>query len=190
MDRRLLLMGMLLFLTGLVLAALPLIATAHEYDYVHAGLYGHEDTDATDTVPHRGNTPQGYRVGAQLSMPTRPLAYFAEYGHTDVLEQFSVGLLYHRPLWFTLDLTAGASVEFEDMTDEHGYGLRGGLRWSPFPRLELSPEIRHEELFEAATSARFTAAYLLRHRLHAEASVQAGDEERYLVGLRYALAPR
>jgi hypothetical protein len=190
MDRRLLYTGMLLFITGLLLAALPLIATAHEYDYVEAGFYGHEDTDATNAVPNRGNTTLGYRVAAQLAMPTRPFAYFAEYGNTDVLEQFSVGVLYHRPLWFTLDVTAGASVEFEDMTDEQGYGLRAGLRWTPVARLELNPEIRHEELFEAATSARLTAALQMRHRLHAEAALQVGDEERYLVGLRYALAPR
>lgn len=190
MDRRLLLTGLLL-LAGLVLAALPLIATARDYGYVHAGVYGHEDTDVTDSVLNRGDSPYGYRVATQFAMPTRPLAYFAEYGHTDVLEQFSVGLLYHRPLWFTLDFTAGASVEFEDMTDEQGYGLRAGLRWWPFGRrLELNPELRHEELFEAATSARLTAALRLGRRLDVEAAGQAGDEERYLLGLRYALSAR
>jgi len=48
--------------------------------------------------------------------------------------------------------------------------------------------VRHEELFEAATSGRLTATLLLRQRLYAEAAAQAGDDERYLVGVRYALA--
>ena len=188
MERRLFFMGAMLLLAGLALAALPLIATARDYSYLQAAVYAHEDTDATDGVPNRGDRPEGYRVAGQLALPTRPLAYFSEYAHTDVLEQWSVGLLYHRPLWFSLDLTAGASVEFEDMTDEQGYGLRAGLRWWPLgQRLELSPEVRHEELFEAATSGRLTATLLLRQRLYAEAAAQAGDEERYLLGLRYAL---
>lgn len=189
--RRLFASGVLLLITGLLLAALPLLAFARDYGYVDAALYGHEDTDVTDAVPNRGNTPYGYYVAAQVPMPTRSLAYFAEYGQTDVLEQWSGGLLYHRPLWFTVDFTAGASVEFEDMTDEHGYGLRAGLRWWPLGEtLELWPEVRHEELFQAGTSGRLTATLRLTHRLRAEAALQAGDEERYLVGLRYALAPR
>lgn len=188
MERKLMATAMVLLLTGLLLAALPLLATARDYGYLEAGVYAHEDTDATDAVPNRGSEPAGYRVAGQLALPTVPLAYFSEYAHTDVLEQWSVGLLYHRPLWFTLHLTAGASVEFEDMTDEQGYGLRAGLRWWPFGQwLELSPEVRHEELFQASTSGRLTATLQLRHRLYAEAAAQAGDEERYLLGLRYAL---
>lgn len=188
MDRRLFFMGALLLLAGLVLAALPLIATARSYDHLEVGLYAHADTDATDGVLNRGGRPAGYRVAGQIALPTQPLAYFSEYAHTDVLEQWSVGLLYHRPIWFSLDVTAGASVEFEDMTDEQGYGLRAGLRWWPFgPWLELSPEVRHEELFQAATSGRMTAALQLQQRLFAEAAAQAGDDERVLVGLRYAL---
>jgi len=38
-----------------------------------------------------------------------------------------------------------------------------------------------------ATSGRLTAALQLRPRLYAEAAAQAGDDERYLLGLRYAL---
>lgn len=188
MERKLAVIGALLLITGLFLAALPLLATARDYNYLEAGVYAHEDTDATDAVPNRGGQPEGYRVAGQLALPTRPWAYFSEYAHTDVLEQWSVGLLYHRPLWFTLDVIAGASVEFEDMTDEQGYGLRAGLRWWPFgPWLELSPEVRHEELFQAATSGRMGATLQLRRRLYAEAAAQAGDEERFLLGLRYAL---
>jgi hypothetical protein len=165
----------------------PGALSANGYSHLEAGLYGHEDTDVTDAVPHRGNSLYGYRVAAQVAWPTGPWASFLEYGQTDVLEQFSGGLLYRRPVAPGLDLTGGASAEFEDMTDEKGYGLRAGLRWIPFAPLDVHAEVRHEELFSAATSARLTVAAQVARRWHVEGMVQAGDDERYLLGLRYAL---
>jgi len=166
----------------------PAAASANGYSFVGAGFFAHEDTDTTDLVPHRGNSLRGYETALMVAMPSRPFAYFVEYGNTDVIEQFSGGLLYHRTLATGFDLTAGASAEFEDMTDEKGYGLRVGARWWPRgPGLELNPEIRHEELFGAATSARLTVAVQVGRRLQLEGAAQGGDDERYLLGLRYAL---
>jgi hypothetical protein len=171
-----------------ILLLAPLLVGAQGDGYVGAAVYGHEDTDVTDSVLNRGSSPFGYWVTAQVPMPTEPLAYFVEYGNTDVLEQFSVGLQAHRQLWFSLQGTLGASVEFEDMTDKKGYGLRAGLRWWPFgPRLELNPEVRYEELFYASTSARLTAALQIRGPLYLDAAAQLGDEERFLLGVRYEL---
>jgi hypothetical protein len=172
----------------LVLAAMPALAAAHDYSLLEAGFYGHEDTDFTDVVPNRGNHLVGYRVAIGVAMPTRPFAYFSEYGNTDVLEQFSTGLLYRHTLTPQLDAYGGASVEFEDMTDERGYGVRAGLRWSVFgDRFELNPEVRYEELFRATTSARLTIARRVGRHWYAQAAGQAGDEQRYTVGVRYVL---
>jgi hypothetical protein len=176
------------FLAFVFLLLFPAAAAAYDYSYLEAGFFQHEDTDDTDHVNNRGNTLLGYRTAMVIGMPTWPLAYFTEYGNTDVLEQFSVGLLYAQPVAPWLDVTGGASVEFEDMTDEQGYGLRAGLRWSPLgPQLEVNPEVRHEELFRASTSVRLTMVLQVARRVYVEGAAQAGDEERYVLGLRYAL---
>jgi hypothetical protein len=174
-----------------LLVALPCLAWGHDYTYLEAGLLEHEDLDYTDSIPARGSSTQGYFVTGQLAMPTRPYAYFAEYGQTDVLEHFSVGMLRRYRLTERLHATTGASVEFEDMTDEKGYGVRAGLRFVPFgPMMEIHPELRYAEMFEAQTSARLTLLVYAHQLLRAEAAAQVGDDPRLLVGLRYLLPRR
>ena len=183
--------GMTRVIAALCLAALAAPAAAHDYTLLEAGLYGHEDSDFTDVVPNRGNGVAGYRVAWMYGLPTRPFALFTEYGNTDVLEQFSGGVVYHRNVGVELDTYAGATAEFEDMTDEKGFGLRAGLKWSPFgDGLELSPELRHENLFRPATSLRLTATAAVSGRLRLQLAAEGGDEQRYILGLRYAWPER
>lgn len=178
-------------IVALLLAALPALGHAHNYNLLEAGLYGHEDTDFTDVVPNRGNSLVGYRAAWMIGLPTRPHVFFTEYANTDVLEQFSGGVLYRRAAGTALDFYAGATAEFEDMTDEKGYGVRLGARWSPFgDGFELSPELRHENLFRPATSLRMTLTAQLRRRVHVQLAAEGGEEQRYLAGLRYTLPSR
>jgi hypothetical protein len=175
-------------IVAMVLATAPALAGAHDDRLLEAGLFAHEDTNYTDFVPNRGNRLAGYRVAWMLGMPTRPFAFFTEYGNTDVIEQFSGGALYRHALAAALDAYAGVTAEFEDMTDEKGYGARCGLRWSPFgDRLELQPELRHEDLFEPHTSLRLTASATVTGPWRVQLAAEGGEEQRYILGLRYAL---
>lgn len=182
-------------LAGLLLASMPVALAAPPdvvvgpYSYLELGLLSHEDTPHTDRV-RRGDKRTGYRAAFQVALPARPWAFFTEYDKTDQLDLFSVGTLHARPLLRGVAVMAGAAIEFEDMTDEKGYGLRGGLRWMPVSWLELMPEVRHVELFEANTSVRVTVSAALRGHLRAQAVAQFGDDQRYVVGIRYAVDGR
>lgn len=172
----------------LLLGWLPGLCGAAPGSYLEGGFLWHQDTDATDGVANRGDSQIGYRAALQIAGSGSPVAGFVDYDNTDQLEQFSVGALYaaSRPANFAP--FAGASIEFEDMTDKKGYGLRAGLRWRPAALLTVLPELRHVALFEAQTSFRTTLLARISRRWEGELSAQLGEDPRYTLGLRYRWA--
>jgi hypothetical protein len=164
----------------------PGLALAHNYNYIEGG-YLHRD---------QAGDEDGFRIAGSFDVLS-PVAIFAEYGDVDQFSQLTIGGLWHTPLTRDLDLNLGASFEQFDHDnggDDAGFGLRGGVRWAvPNTRLELNPELRYVNVDHDkadGVSARLGALYQLTSALDLEGGVQAGDDDRFDLGVRYNFGPR
>lgn len=173
---------------GALCLLLPAVAAAHDYSYVEGGFVNH---DRGRRTPGDDN---GFRLAGSLDIGVAPLALIGEYVDTGDFSQLTAGLIFHTPLSKVLDLNAGASLERVDTgrDDDFGLGLRGGVRWlvlpSPrtFERLEATAELRQLFVFsDTSTSLRAGALYRIADNLDAQGAVQAGDDDRVEVGVRY-----
>jgi hypothetical protein len=155
----------------------PLVA-AHSYSYVEGG-YISRDTEGVDD--------DGIRLGISGAVAPQ-FALIGEYANTGDYDQLSAGALFHTPVDRSLDVFGGATLEQADNghDDDTGFGLRAGVRWSFARHFELSPEIRHTNLFDNSdTSMRLAGLFNFAPKLHAQAALQAGDDDRFEAGLRY-----
>lgn len=158
----------------------PLSAAAFDYTYLEGGFVD-VDNDFLDD--------SGFRfAGSGEIAPS--VALIGEYADTGDFEQLSAGAVYHQAIERNVDLFFGGTVELVDLPhdDDTGFGLRAGLRWRPNPRqpLELTPEVRHLDVFdESFTSLRLGALYRLAPALDLQGALQAGDDDRFELGLRY-----
>lgn len=166
-----------------VLAALPTLAAAHNYNFVEGG-YVSLDDDAD------GNE-SGFRIAGSGDVHPN-LALIGEYGNVDDIDVISAGALFHTPINPEFDWTAGATYERVDAGDEEdGYGLRTGLRWQTADaRFELNPEVRYVDVVDDGTSVRLGALYALNQNLDLQAAIQEGDDDRLEAGVRYNFGPR
>lgn len=167
------------------LAALPGLASAHNYTYLEGG-YLNRDFGADDE--------SGFRIAGSGAIAPH-FALIGEYADTGDLEQISAGGLFHTALNNTVDFTLGATYEHIEFGpgDDNGFGLRTGLRWQNADgRLELAPEIRYIDFGDDDdTSLRVAGLYGLTNELDVVAAVQAaGDDDRLEAGLRYNFGPR
>ena len=162
-----------------VFATLPAAAATFDYNYVDGGFMHRHNDFASDS---------GVRLGGSLDLAP-PVALFGEYSNTGNYDQFSVGGLFHAPLNDALDLNLGASIEHASAPHDSdtGFGLRAGVRWNLVPgQWELNPELRYVNiLHQDDISARVAALYHVNRSLDLQAAVQAGDEDRAELGLRY-----
>lgn len=168
-------------LAAVALVALPAAAMADDYTYVEGGFLNRDNGRADDS---------GLRIAGSGSV-TPDLALIGEYADTDDFEQFSTGAIFHAPIQRELDWFAGATIEFADAgpVDDTGFGLRGGLRWHFARAFELSPEIRHVELFDSGdTSLRVAGLFRVAPQLDVQAALQGGDDDRFEAGMRYTFA--
>lgn len=175
------------FKMSVIAAALllsPVLAQAHSYNYLEGG-YVHRD--------QRGDE-DGLRMAGSFDVAS-PVAVFAEYATVEDFDQLSVGGLFHTPINDELDLNLGASLEdvnYSDGGGDTGFGLRAGVRWLlPQTPVEMNPELRfvkvdHREL----TSLRVAGLYQLGTAVDLETALQAGDDDRLELGVRYNFGPR
>lgn len=153
-------------------------ATAASYDYLEGGVlfrdvYGQDDA--------------GFRAGGLLSI-TGPIAAYGEFSSNDRVDQFSAGALFHQPINAELDWFAGGGLEYVDVgpADDLGFGLRGGLRWTPLKAFEVTPEIRYfDAVGDGLLSFRVGGLYAFSPPFALVAAVQGGDDDRVEVGLRW-----
>ncbi|MGH8444299.1 MAG: hypothetical protein ACREVL_03480 [Solimonas sp.] len=161
----------------------PAMAMAYDYSYLEGG-YLHRD---------QGGDDDGFRVAGSFDVLS-PIAIFAEYDGVDDYDLLSVGALYHTPINNALDLVLGASFESIDNghDDDTGFGLRGGVRWMvPRTRLELDPELRYVDYgHDDGLSVRLGAVYPITGALALQGGVQAGDDDRFDIGVRYNFGPQ
>ncbi|TJY64961.1 hypothetical protein E4T66_01675 [Sinimarinibacterium sp. CAU 1509] len=163
---------------GLAAMVFAPLAAAHSYSYVEGG-YVSRDT--------HGVNDDGIRLGVSGSV-ARNVALIGEYATTGDYDQLSAGAIYHQPIDRALDVFGGATLEQADNghDDDTGFGLRAGLRWSFAQHFELSPEIRHTNLFDNSdTSLRLTGLFNFAPNWNAQAALQSGDDDRFEAGLRY-----
>lgn len=164
------------------LLALPAITAAHDYTYVEGGFVSRDNRRTDDS---------GFRIAASGAIAD-PVALIGEYVDTGDYEQFSGGAVFHAPIERDLHWFAGATIEQVDTgrADDTGFGLRGGLRWRFARVFELSPEIRHVDVFDRdETSLRLAGWFRFAPGLDLQAALQAGDDDRIEAGLRYNFAP-
>lgn len=160
-----------------VLMSSPL-AMAHSYSYVEGGYVSRDS---------RGVDDDGLRLGISGAVAPQ-VALIGEYAGTGDYSQLSAGAIFHTPIDRSLDAFGGATLEQADNghDDDTGFGLRAGLRWSFAQHFELSPEIRHTSLFDHSdTSLRLAGLFNFAPKLHAQAALQSGDDDRFEAGLRY-----
>ena len=171
-------------LAAAVLSTLPVVASAFDYNYVEGGFLHRRNDFSSDN---------GFRIGGSFNVAP-PVAVFGEYGNTNHYDSFSVGGLYHTPINNALDLNLGASLEHASVPHDSdtGFGLRGGVRWNVVPgQWELNPELRYVNILNHdGISARVAALYHVNPNLDVQAGVQAGDEDRAEVGVRYNFGHR
>lgn len=165
---------------AMMAAGLSLPVAAADYRYLDGGVV---DRDGSD---------MGLRMAGSGEL-TPPLAAFGEIVDAGQYEQLSAGLMFHTPFGPGVDFNAGASLEAVDTgrNDDTGLGARAGLRWLvPESRgLELSPEVRHVMVFnDVITSVRAGALFPIAPRFHMLGALQAGDDDRIELGLRYSFA--
>lgn len=173
----------LLTLAAAALIAVPAAAFADDYTYIEGGFLNRDNGRTDDS---------GFRIAGSGSVAPA-IALIGEYADTGDYEQFSAGAIYHAPIQRDLDWFAGATIEFADAgpVDDTGFGLRGGLRWHFARAFELSPEIRHVDVFDNGdTSLRLAGLFEIAPQLHLQAALQAGDDDRFEAGLRYTFMPR
>lgn len=165
-------------------AILPMTAFAFDYNNVEGGFVHLHNDSGSDN---------GFRIGGSFAIAP-PVAVFGEYDHGGDVDRISAGGLFHTPIHSNLDLNLGASLEHGSLPHDHdtGFGLRAGLRWNAVPgELELDPELRYVSLFNRDdVSARLGGLYHINRNLDLQAALQAGDEDRAEVGLRYNFGSR
>ena len=163
---------------AMMAVGLALPAAAADYRYLDGGVV---DRDGSDT---------GVRMAGSGEL-TAPLAAFGEVVDAGQYEQLSAGLMFHTPFATGLDFNAGATLEAVDTggQDDTGYGARAGLRWQ-VPQsngLELNPEVRHVVVFnDVITSFRAGALFPVAPRFNLLGALQAGDDDRVELGMRYS----
>lgn len=165
--------------TGLLLSA---AASAHQYTWVDGGVL---DRDGDDDM--------GIRMAGSAAV-SQPVALFGEVVDTGPYSQLSAGAMFHTPLDSAVDFTMGGSLEAVDTgrRDDTGLGARIGLRWAvPATRgFELNPELRHVMVFDSSiTSVRANALLALTQAFHLQGALQAGDDDRIEIGMRYSFLP-
>ena len=163
--------------TAALISALPAGASAGGYNFLEGGfLY----RDAYD------DNGAGVRVAGSFNV-LPPLAAVAEFSHSNNIDQFGVGGLFHTPIRRNLDLVAGASLEHVDTggNSDTGVGVRAGVRWALAPKLEVGPELRYVSALDGTTSFRVNVLYEIAPRLSLQGAGQVGDDERVEAGLRY-----
>lgn len=158
-------------------------AFAGDYDYIEGGFI---DVD-------RGNdSDAGVRLAGSVDVDPA-FALFGEFSDTGPVEVLSAGGLYHQPIRRQLDLVLGASMEAVEAgnRDDVGLGLRGGLRWwLPNAPIEINPELRVVNVFDRTDSSLRVGGLLeFAPRFLIQSAVQAGDEDRLEIGLRYRFGP-
>lgn len=163
----------------LAFSAAPGIAgAAASYNYVEGGFLFRDSY---------GNDDAGGRVAALFSI-TQPLALYGEFSSNDDLDQFSVGAIFHQPINSELDWFAGGGLEYVDVGpfDDFGYGLRGGLRWTPLKAFEVTPEIRYfDAVGDGQVSFRVGGTYAFSPPFALTGAVQGGDDDRVEIGVRW-----
>jgi hypothetical protein len=163
------------------LSLLPAVAAASDYTYIEGGFIDRHDY---------GHDGAGGRIAGSFDLPLLPLAIIAEYDGTSHLDQEDIGAVFHVPVLPTLGVFGGATLEHADREGDTntgvGVGARAGVRWRTIPALELDPELRWVHLFHTdETSVRLNALYNLAPHFDLQGAVQAGDDRRFEVGLRY-----
>jgi hypothetical protein len=165
------------------LLLLPAAVQAHDYTYLEGGFLNRDNGRADDS---------GLRIAGSADVAPQ-VALIGEYADTGDFEQFSAGAIFHAPIQRDLDWFAGATIEFADAgpVDDTGFGLRGGVRWRFAKAFELSPEIRHVELFDSGdTSLRLAGLFRVAPQLDVQAALQGGDDDRFEAGVRYSFNVR
>lgn len=172
--------GKRMALIAAALVSLPLTASAFDYTYVEGGFFTHDDEHDDDS---------GFRIAGSAGL-LKSAALFGEFQDTgDDFNQLSVGGLFHASLLPMLDLTLGGSVERVDAgrREDTGFGLRGGVRWTVLPLLELDPEVRFVDVFDdGETSVRLGALFRVLPHLDVQGAAQAGDDDRLEIGARFS----
>jgi hypothetical protein len=154
------------------------IASAANYSFLEGGVL------FRDTY---GENDAGFRIGGSVAL-TSPLAAYGEFTSNDNIDQFSTGVLFHQPINSEIDWFAGGGLEYVDIgiDDELGFGLRGGLRWTPLKAFEVTPEIRYfDAVDDGRVSFRVGGTYTFSPPFALTAAVQGGDDDRVEVGLRW-----
>ncbi len=160
------------------LALLPGVVSAADYNYLEGGFI------QRDTY---GRSDAGVRVAGMLGIHPNVAAY-SEFSNNDELNQFSAGAVFHTPINTEFDLFAGGGLEYVDIgqADDLGYGLRGGLRYTPSKIIELTPEVRYfNAVGDGRVALRLSGAYYIAPRFALVAAVQGGDDDRFEAGIRY-----
>lgn len=164
---------------ALVLGAAPGIASAAaSYNYLEGGFL------FRDTF---GNDDAGGRVAGMFNV-AKPLALYGEFSSNDSFDQFSAGAIFHQPINGELDWFAGGGLEYVDVGpfDDLGFGLRGGLRWTPLKAFEVTPELRYFNVEdEGVVSFRVGGTYAFSPPFALTGALQGGDDDRVEIGLRW-----
>lgn len=163
---------------ALALASVSGIASAANYNYLEGGFLFRDNY---------GNDDAGFRVGGSVAL-TAPLAAYGEFTSNDNVDQFSAGAVFHQPINSELDWFAGGGIEYVDIgpQDDLGFGLRGGLRWTPLKAFEVTPELRYyDAVGDGQVSFRVGGVYAFSPPFALTAALQGGDDDRVEVGLRW-----
>ena len=163
---------------ALALASVSGIASAASYNYLEGGFL------FRDTY---GNDDAGGRVAGMFNV-AKPVAIYGEFSSNDNLDQFSAGAIVHQAINGELDWFAGGGLEYVDVGpfDDVGFGMRGGLRWTPLKAFEVTPEIRYFNVNDdGLLSFRVGGAYAFSPPFALTAALQGGDDDRVEVGLRW-----
>ncbi|WP_292997936.1 hypothetical protein [Nevskia sp.] len=163
---------------ALIPALAPGLATAADYNYIEGGFLLRDNY---------GSSEGGFRVGGSVEL-TGPLAAYSEFTTNNDVNQFSVGAVFHNPITREVDWFAGGGLEYVDVgnTDDLGFGLRGGIHWTPSKLVTLTPELRYyDAVGDGQFSARLSGSYNLTPQFALVAAVQGGDDDRFEAGIRY-----
>lgn len=154
------------------------LASAANYNYLEGGFLFRDNY---------GNDDAGFRIGGSVAL-AGPLAAYGEFTSNDRVDQFSAGALFHQPINSELDWFAGGGLEYVDIgpEDDLGFGLRGGLRWTPLKAFEVTPELRYyDSVGDGQLSFRVGGVYAFSPPFALTAALQGGDDDRVEVGLRW-----
>lgn len=103
--------------------------------------------------------------------------------------QLNIGVGYHfsLPNQPTTDafFDAGLIRADNDVDDEIGLWMRGGVRHQAFDQLELQGAIAYEDVFDGDVTIEFGGLYKLSNQWHAGASYKLADDDTLNIRLRY-----